>query len=247
MKDLSNYNIIVIGDSISRGFFFENQVIKKIEHSAIDSIEQMYSCKIHNLSVFGQTLKRAYEKKFHEKAVSLFEKTKQNVVVIALGGNDADYDWAKVEQEPNKKHFPKTKIDEFEKLLGDMIEYFQRNNAKVIVNSIFPIDSQRFFENVICKKYDSEKILEFLKNDVSNLSRHQESFNNTLVKVISKTKCQFLDYRSPILLQNDFLSYICEDGIHPNEKGHNFIARIICKYIEKQDWFTSLVFLMNYV
>ncbi len=235
MKDLSNYNIIVIGDSICRGFFYQNQEIKKIEHSAIDLIENSYNCKIHNLSVFGQTLKRAYEKKFHERAVSLFEKEKQNVVVIALGGNDADYDWLKVEQEPNAKHFPKTEIKEFEKILSEMIDYFRPYNAKVIVNSIFPIDSKRFFDNIICKKYDKEKILEFLKNDVSNLSRHQESFNNTLVKVVSKTKCQFLDYRSPILLQNDFLSYICEDGIHPNDKGHAFIAKIIAKYIEKQD------------
>lgn len=242
MKELSQYNIVVLGDSISRGFFYEGQTIKKIEKSAVDILEQKFSCKINNLSMFGQTLKRAYEKKLHEKCVSMFEKNKQNVVVIALGGNDADYDWDKVAISPTQSHTPKTEINQFETILKQMIEYFQSHNAKVIVNSIFPVDSQRFFDNVISKKFDGEKVLEFLKNDVSNLYRHQESFHNSLVQVISQTKCKFIDYRSPLLLKNDFLSYFCDDGIHPNQKGHEFIAEVVADFIKKQDWFYQSCF-----
>lgn len=235
MKDLSQYNIIVLGDSISRGFFYEGQAIKKIEHSAVDILQQKFVCKINNLSVFGQTLKRAYEKNLHEKCLSMFQKDKKNVVVIALGGNDADYDWNKVSLSPKQNHTPKTEIVQFEQILKQMIDYFQSHNIKVIVNSIFPVDSQRFFDNVISKKFDGEKVLEFLNNDVTNLYRHQESFNNSLVKVVAQTKCDFIDYRSPLLLKNDFLSYFCDDGIHPNQKGHEFIAEIVTKFIQKQD------------
>lgn len=233
MKDLSNRNIIVLGDSISKGVFLENKNIKKIDKSAIELLNKQYGIEIKNRSVFGQTLKRAYDKGLVDSLVQDFENDKKNIVVIALGGNDADYDWKDVALTPKEKHLPKTPLEEFEKLLKNVVKFFQQNGAEVIINSIFPMDSKRYFDAVISKIADSNKVLEFLDNDLTNLSRHQEVFNNAVRNVVAETGCKFIDYRSPLLVQNDFLSYFCDDGIHPNQKGHEFIAKVVQEFIEK--------------
>lgn len=234
MKNLSNHNIIVLGDSISKGVFLEDRNIKKIDNSAIEIINKKYGIEVKNRSVFGQTLKRAYDKGLVTNLVKDFEKDKKNIVVIALGGNDADYDWKEVALSPLEKHQPKTPLLEFEKLLKTVITFLQENGAEVIVNSIFPMDSKRYFDAVISKVADSNNVLKFLDNDLTNLSRHQEGFNNSVRSVVAETGCKFIDYRSPLLMQNDFLSYFCDDGIHPNQKGHEFIAKIVEDFIENR-------------
>ena len=234
MKNLSNHNIIVLGDSISKGVFLEDRNIKKIDNSAIEIVNKEYGIEIKNRSVFGQTLKRVYDKGLVKNLVKDFENGKKNIVVIALGGNDADYDWKEVALSPLEKHQPKTPLAEFEKLLKTVITFLQQNGAEVIVNSIFPMDSKRYFDSVISKIADSNNVLKFLDNDLTNLSRHQEGFNNTVRSVVAETGCKFIDYRSPLLMQNDFLTYFCDDGIHPNQKGHEFIAKIVEDFIENR-------------
>ena len=32
-----------------------------------------------------------------------------------------------------------------------------------------------------------------------------------------------IDIRSAFLVRKDYTDYLCEDGIHPNEKGHRLI------------------------
>lgn len=233
MKNLKNKNIILVGDSISKGLFLDHMNVRKLEESAIDIVCKNYKVLIENHSVFGQTLKRAVDKKIFLELHERFDKTKDNIVVIELGGNDADYDWKKVSEFPDQKHFSKTRVDEFKELLKESICYLQKNGARVVICSIFPMDSERYFESVIKTQGNAENIMKFLKNDVMNLSRHQEVFNNALQSVVKETGCAFLDYRSRILLKNDFLSYICADGIHPNEKGHEYIAKVASEFIEK--------------
>lgn len=233
MKEIRDVNIIVIGDSISKGLFLDHGEIKKVSSSFVDIFEKEYGVFVKNKSCFGQTLKRAVQKNVIANALSLFEKDKKNIVVISLGGNDADYDWSEVEKAPNISHLPKTPFEEFKQLLFETIKGFQDAGAKVFVNSIFPIDSKRYFENVISRKYDAQKVLEFLHNDITNLSRHQEVFASAVSSVAQNTGATFIDYRSKILVQNNFLNYVCDDGIHPNELGHKFIFEVIKQTIEK--------------
>lgn len=206
--------------------------VKRLEKSAIDIINENYGILIESRSIFGQTLKRAHDKGLISELPNHFDIGKENIVVIELGGNDADYDWKAVSASPNEKHFSKTKVGEFKQILKESILFLQSHGAKVIVCSIFPMDSKRYFDSVIKVQANAENVLLFLENDIMNLSRHQEVFNNAIQTIVKETGCAFLDYRSRILLKNDFLSYICEDGIHPNEKGHEYIAKVASDFIE---------------
>ena len=43
-----------------------------------------------------------------------------------------------------------------------------------------------------------------------------------------------IDITSKILEINNYSNLLCDDGIHPNEKGHRIIAEAIKEHIEKR-------------
>lgn len=48
-------------------------------------------------------------------------------------------------------------------------------------------------------------------------------FNIAAVQVASAAGVPVIDIRSAFLAQPDFRSYLCADGIHPNEAGQKLI------------------------
>lgn len=55
--------------------------VRKLEESTIDIVCKNYKVLIENHSVFGQTLKRAVDKKIFLELYERFDKTKDNIVV----------------------------------------------------------------------------------------------------------------------------------------------------------------------
>lgn len=239
MKDLSGYKIKIIGDSISKGLYLDNSVIRKFEKNAVDEISEHFKIEIENFSMFGQTLKRMKEKNIYKTVAENSDTSKKNVVVLCLGGNDADYKWEEVSRSPEEKHQPKTPLADFAIMLDEIVTYLKNRGMNVILTSIFPIDSNRYFKNVISKMSNGDNVLKFFGGDVSNIARHQECYNIEVINCARKHNCNFIDYRSKIIQMNNFLDYLCQDGAHPNEKGHRFVADLIIDEIENNLHFDS--------
>ena len=78
MRDLSNFNIICIGDSVTKGVYLDGENIKKVNDNAINMVNQHFNCNIMNFSVFGQSLKRVYEKKLHLTTIDKYYDKNKN-------------------------------------------------------------------------------------------------------------------------------------------------------------------------
>lgn len=234
MQTIHNFNITIFGDSISKGLFLKDDKIEKIDRPAVKILKDNLSLNIDNKSVFGQTLKRVYEKGMIDKYLSEIDVLENNMVVLSLGGNDSDFNWQEVENSPLDFHSSKTSLAEFSGILNSVIYKLQERGVEVVVCSLFPVDAKRYFNNVLSKKYDQEKLFEFLNHDITNISRHQEIFSTECLKVAMKNHCRFLDFRSELLSRKDFLSFVCDDGIHPNQNGHKMIADFVTAKIQNQ-------------
>jgi len=221
---MQELNITLIGDSIAKGIIINDTKLTKVQNSACSLIEQFLNCKIKNLSVFGQTLKRVAEKKIIETYITNLDSTMRNIVVFSIGGNDSDYDWQEVAKDPTLNHDPKTKSDEFITLLKQMINKLKKKGVDVWITGLPPVNSEKYFKNVISKVADGNAILKFYGGDITNIQRHQELYNFLLYKTAISTDCKFLDVRSHFLKKRDFLNSYCKDGAHPNEQGHKEIA-----------------------
>lgn len=232
MRNFDDIKITVFGDSIFKGIVTDSGKLQKLENSVVNNVAKHFNLDIKNVSVYGQTLGRIYQKGLILDYTNSLDTSKKNITVLSVGGNDSDYDWQEIEKSPTLPHKPKTTLDEFKNILTLVINQIKCAGAKVFVTTIPPVDSKRYFENVICKIADRNKILEFFNGDVNTIYRHQELFNDAIMQVAKKTCTGVIDIRTPFLSRLDFLSLMCNDGIHPNQNGHNLMTTAIIKQIE---------------
>lgn len=228
---LQKQNITIIGDSISKGLYLDNLKPTSLDFSAVKIIEDKLGKKINNLSSFGQTLKRVYEKGVISNYLSNI-KGKHNICVLWIGGNDADYNWKEVAQSPDKNHEPKTPLKEFENILDAITKQLVKK-VKVVFVTLPPIDSKRYFNNVISKIANKDAILQFFNGDITNINRHQECYNTAILKIAKEYNCPVFDIRTELLLDRDYLSMLSEDGIHPSLNGQNRIAELVINKINE--------------
>ena len=113
-------HITVFGDSIPKGLYLEGGKVARIEKNAVTLVSDQFGLDIENFSVYGQTLKRCFDKGYFQRWLQE-NQTRHKVPVISLGGNDSDYDWAGVAADPLAEHQPVTPLSEFEDLLDKLM------------------------------------------------------------------------------------------------------------------------------
>lgn len=136
---------MVFGDSVLKGVIYENNIYKVSQNRFSNICEDILGVPIENKAKFGSTI--SIGKNIIFKNIELIKETKSKYVVMEFWGNDCDYNWREISENPDKEHYSKSSITQF-------IEIY------------------------------------------SNL--------------------------------------LCDDGIHPNEKGHKIIAEAIKEHIEKR-------------
>ena len=59
--------------------------------------------------------------------------------------------------------------------------------------------------------------------DVDRIYRWHEMYNLAVCRVAMREHALLLDISSSFLERSGYQDLLCEDGIHPNEKGHDVI------------------------
>ncbi|MEG0127708.1 SGNH/GDSL hydrolase family protein [Clostridium sp.] len=221
-------SVYVYGDSILRGTILDSS--KKTYYSMKENIAQKLQEKfnicVNNKAKFGRTiLKGAREIK------AMLRKNEEcDLVVLEYGGNDCDHRWCEVSINPEGEHIPNTPIDIFEKVYNEIISEIKSKGIQVAVTSLPPIDSERYFNWVTQNGLNKDNVLMWLK-DKQTIAHYQELYSLTATKVALQNNCIYIDIRSEFLKQRDYREFMCEDGIHPNEKGQQLIEETISKYL----------------
>ena len=66
------------------------------------------------------------------------------------------------------------------------------------------------------------------------LTNWHERYNIEVFKLAINKDIPIIDITSKILEINNYSNLLCDDRIHPNEKGHKIIAEAIKEHIEKR-------------
>ena len=227
----NNAKITVFGDSIGKGITTDNGRIERLQNGVVELFEKDYGVNVDNRSVYGQSLKRVCQRGLIDKYINEIDPSDKNVVVLELGGNDADFNWKTVAENPNLNHDSNTSIKEFGQLYGETVKKLAGAGVKVVACTIVPIDSERYFNSVIGSLVEKSRVLEFFKGDFNTIHRHQEEFNNEILKNAYVQGARVIDIRRGFLHTNDFKGLMCKDGIHPNGQGHEQMYRSIKEFL----------------
>lgn len=220
MKKLEIY-----GDSILRGVMYcaESGRYDLCGKNRFASLEK-YGIQTKNNSRMGATIARGFDLLKR----NLADGAEDTVVVFEYGGNDCDFKWADVSANPDGEFQPNTPQNVFDETYREMIRYTKERGATPVIASLVPIDADKYM-NWITRNLNYQNILRWL-GDVSMLSRWQEYYSRMAERLAYETGCPLLDLRSAFLLTHDYKSMICEDGIHPTQRGHELIDRTLCDF-----------------
>lgn len=217
------HSICIFGDSVAKGVIFD--AVKKkyrlLKESFANIVEQQQNISILNFARFGCTVTMGSEiLKRHSNELNDFDYT-----ILEFGGNDCDYNWAEVAADPYQPHLCNTPIPMFREKYMELIRLVKNSGGTPVLLNLPPIDPKRYFR-WISKGLNGKNILTFL-GGIDTIYKWQELYSKTVEELAKQENIPLIDIRSGFLSKKNFSCYLCADGIHPNEKGHQLIWRAI--------------------
>ncbi len=223
--------IYAFGDSVLKGIVLENEKYKVCKNRFSNICEDVLNVVIENKAKFGSTISIG-EKSF-EKNLNMLDNPNVEYVVLEFGGNDCDFKWKEISDNPNIEHSPNIEVNEFVKMYTEIVQMIKSKNKKPVLLSLPPIDAQRYI-NKISKNLNKENILKWMNNNIYFLTNWHERYNIEVFKLALNNNISIIDITSKFLEQKDYSLFLCEDGIHPNEEGHKIISEAIQEHITKK-------------
>ena len=224
-------DISVFGDSVLKGVIYENNVYKVSKNRFSNICEEILGISIENKAKFGSTINVG--KNIISKNIDLIKETNSKYVVMEFGGNDCDYNWVEISENPNKEYQPKSTINEFIETYSNLIEKLKRLGKEPVLLSLPPIDAIKYFD-YISRKLNADNILKWMDGNKQFLTNWHERYNIEVFKLAINNDIPIIDITSKFLEIKNYSELLCDDGIHPNEKGHAIIADAIKEHIEKR-------------
>ncbi|WP_410771595.1 SGNH/GDSL hydrolase family protein [Fontibacillus sp. BL9] len=230
-QELSNASAkyMITGDSISKGVILDEVRNKYVllEDNYVSLLQNKLKGAVRNTARFGNTLIKGMSNL--KKDVL---KDKPNIVLIEYGGNDCDFNWNEIADNPDGEHNPKTDFNMFEKMLTEAIHFLKSQQITPVLMSLPPLNADNYFKWVSKNNPEAEKnILKWL-GSVTKIYWWQERYNSTILKVSEMTKTKYIDVRGAFLEHPDYTKFLCSDGIHPNQAGHKIICDKVLEFVK---------------
>lgn len=219
--------IVVFGDSILKGVVTtpgSERIFDICENDSLSLAQKKLGFELDNRSIYGNIITKGKQKfdKWLEKGGTA------DICIIEFGGNDCDYDWAPISEDPNTQAQQKVPLPQYLQLLKEMMTKCRENNITPLLMTM-PALVPEYWIETISKNLNKENILQFLGGNIDKLYRNHEIYNTHLVRFAYENNVQIVDMRLALLESDDYKKLMCLDGIHPNENGYALMAQ---KWIE---------------
>ena len=212
-------NITVYGDSILKGVLLEEGKYK-MNRSWEQRLAAERGLTIRNKAHFGSTI---------GKALGLIEKdcaetgAEGELALLEFGGNDCDFDWAAIAENPEGSYVSKTPPETFESCYRRAIRLVEESGREPIVLTLPPIHSERYLDFICRGGLKKENILRWL-GDVDAIYRWQRMYSELVSQLALGEGVKSIDLRAVFLRdKHSPEELLCIDGIHPSRLGQSLI------------------------
>ena len=221
--------LVALGDSIIKGVLVQSEGERSRYSLADKSIVECCAEKLGgeslNLGKMGCTIEAG------ERILNRYldKMSGAQYVLLEYGGNDSDYNWQEIAEAPEKEHFPRTRLEVFEQVYERVINKIKEMGAIPLVVSLPPMDAERYFAFFSQKWEDGFRanVMRWLGGSTNTIMSGHELYNLATMRIAQRTGAQWIDVTSGLLKGHNFRAYLCDDGIHPNERGQRMIAEAV--------------------
>lgn len=218
-------DLLVSGDSIAKGVVLDplRNRYTPIRQNCIALLQNELGATVRNTARFGNTLARGLRRLKDDVLAH-----RPACVLLEYGGNDCDFNWQAVIEDPYRDHQCNTPYETFVRLLRDAVAFLQENGVRPVLMSLPPLNPDAYLGWISGNDpKNAERILAFL-GYASRIYWWQERYSAAALTVAHETGAAWVDVRGAFLQRDDFLDLLCADGIHPDPEGHRVIARALC-------------------
>jgi len=231
MSDMKK--ILAFGDSIMKGVVVDKDrsVSDNIKYTVYDNCftdqcSKRLGVEIENFGKFGSTI--AVGKKILNRHIQNLAGAE--FALLKFGGNDSAYKWNEIGDDPDRHHEPNTSLESFRQQYLDVAQEIKDLGVTPVLLSLPPIDTEKYYASVTRGMDERQKanVEKWLLGQPSYIYNWHEIYNLEIFKLAAQNNFKLIDLTSAFLERRDYKSMLCDDGMHPNERGHRLIADTIC-------------------
>lgn len=223
--------VVIYGDSIMKGATPEGgSRYRSVLPRFLPALAEKYGLAVTNRARFGSTIDRGYamlQKDLQAQAAPY------HAALVEYGGNDCDYDWKAVSENPGAVHLPKTSISEFLHTLETMAQSLVQKGIKPLMMTLPPIDAGRYLTHICREGLSRANILKWLGEE-QMIYRFQELYSAAILKLALRRGYPLVDVRPYFLDKHNYRDLVSADGIHPTEAGYALIHTAFDEYLKAE-------------
>ncbi len=220
--------VSILGDSILMGATLDQKGKYRVVRQNPEEIEKTAGIRIQNLCHMGYTTDKAVGKALADR---ICETRRKQTVLIEYGGNDCDFNWKEISDDPYGEHRCRVPLEKFRENYRKLIGYVRKKGCSPVAVSLFPVDSERYFKWFCKGGVIAENVLTWLK-DIHVIYRWQEMYSAAVCQIAREESIPLIDLRAPFLAIHNMKECLCEDGIHPSEYGQRLICRTVLEQLK---------------
>lgn len=216
--------ISAYGDSILKGAVTgleSGHLFDIIEDSSLPLASKTLGFEFNNQSVFGSIVSKTQRRLNKD----LEKGNTGDIAILESGGNDCDYDWTAVSENPDADHQPRTTLEDFIRIIDEMVKACRNAKVTPVIMTMPPLVGDWWFEH-ICVGQNKDAVLKVCKGSSLRPYQNHELYNTYLADYARENQVQLVDMRKAMLEAPDYRQLMCKDGIHPNQEGYKYMASV---------------------
>lgn len=228
--DEKKETVVLWGDSLAKGVVWNERRNRHTyaPETAATVAERELDIHIINRARFGFTAPEGLALMERDLAGGLIG----DAAVIEFGGNDSNFDWAAISENPDAEHLPNTPPHVFADTLRRMVTLLRERGIRPILMTLPPIDAEKYFNFLVGDQLNADHILRWL-GDKQRIYRYQEMYSLLVERVARQMQCALVDLRQACLFDRDMFCMIGDDGLHLTEDGQRYAGTQVAALVRQ--------------
>ncbi len=214
--------IVCFGDSVTRGITFLKGRLRIIKENYPAMLQQLLG------ESNGEVLNKGV---FNDNSTLMIERLDTDViephpdyVLVEVGGNDCNFDWAEVAKRPDEGHEPIVSLNDYLINLRRIVENLKSAGITPILMTVLPLDPVRYYAQIML--LHGKNIAHWIAT-CGGIEHWHGNYNRQLRSLIKEMNVSSIDLRSRFKQAGDLADLLSDDGIHPSKTGYLAMANII--------------------
>ncbi|ALC82357.1 MULTISPECIES: SGNH/GDSL hydrolase family protein [Bacillus] len=223
--------IICFGDSLTRGVSYVKGRLRIIKDNYPAYLQELFSREEgFNASVINKGV-------FNDNSDLLLKRLNKDVIeehpdyaIVAVGGNDCNFLWNEVAENPDKEHQPIVPLERYLENVKTIVTKLQSAGITPVILTLPPLDPVRYYTFI---SGNSGISISHWIGRMGGIEHWHGLYNRSLNKLIKELGVSKIDVRSALKKTGELIDFISDDGIHLTSKGYKVLSEEIFLFFQQ--------------